>query len=316
MKAEKKSVSHGKAGQLDEFEQMRAWREWRKWCSFNRVLEPFPTDKELAAGLRDELTPELRRVYYDFFRAKIARSLQKMEMEFLFPEMEQLVMDLDAYMRSKKKRISNDDAGFAAGGNYKDFVFFKAEQSADDPLKVLNGKVLSPRKGYLKIIALEVARKNHLLGNFEVKTLSLDRNVGSDGDSGRSMFEIIADSETAELAHNAAIELDGVNQFVDSLSKAEMVLLLAQSTKPKIATTELIVEKAAGVKKSVLSTRKGLLYEKIRRNAAFLCNVKMLRLLIFGIFKRLETEKDAGPFLQEVEKRFQAEQRSSDYVDD
>jgi len=304
-------------------DQLAAWNEWRKWCSVMRVRDPRPTRDELERGLADSLRRPIRERYYRYMKKLIFKRLTEQRIEFADTDNESgdreegkdysgwdWIQNFDLYMRETKKRVSPQDAAaFAAGGNYKDFVFYLAGSSADDPLKVIIGKTVG-KTGYLRDVIKRSLLENKILRSQKISIQSLDDDHSDDGNRDpSSLYDRIAMEEDRTSAQE-------IGEIASSFSRVDMVLMLAEAC--GIALDSEAVHSATGLKKSALAVRRQTLFGRVKKNYPEWVSSAELPRVLAEFFVKLQTEKSAIPFLnaiEEQEKR-KALKRRTDYVED
>lgn len=317
--------------ELNADSKLEAWCEWRKWCSVLRVKDPQPTQDELAAGKKDTLLPETRWKYHLYLRNCIFHGVKKLDKtlsavsiyEFLYQNQNQndFLSFFDELMNGKMPRIK---------GIYKNYVFEKAERSAQPPLKVIQGKIIGP-VGYIRDIVKKYLRLNDSgasAGPQSKAIINIGKKVEQDAriseDSNTTYGDLLTEHSKEDPQFRIKedpqfrlIDFDAetVEMFCKQFTLQELAILLA-CVFYELPTTSPELHAFVGKKKSAINdclpNLMGRLRLLSRKYNITTTDVNFVSKVEKWIFLALEAEKTARPLLKVIEARKNAEQQKRD----
>lgn len=256
--------------------EMEAWCEWRKWCSIWRVESPSPTPEEIEDGKSDDITPEERRKLFKYLKEKVVNAFTyrlRQFHSFPAPDENEIISVFDDFMNGekKKKTVTFTD------GSYKDFLFFLIA-SGGDFSGVIQGKIFTPQRGYIRAIIKQYILENYgcvtgprggkldIVWDEEEKKMkakivlpkSLDAVLPSeDSSSGKSLKDVISDGRDGLPS-----EAYDFTQFLSVLSKEEKTVIVAHMHKMPMSSEAVL--NFLHCKKSKSSELKNRLFPETR----------------------------------------------------
>ena len=294
--------------------EFQAWCEWRKWCSVFRVECPCPSEEEIAAGKVDDIPRNEREEFYKYLSGLIIKVIRNRLNNWYLKhlprnlnslkglstqEEERFVSFFDEYMTKDKKK---EVPGFQ-GNSYKDYIFFRIQQSTDAPGKIIFGKIFA-LNGYLNSIIQNILNEDIEFergprGGIHKNPQdleSLEDNQSDNKNDGPPKIENIASEDEKVLPDDAEIG----RMVVEALSREEKLILAALIYRVRVSNPRLLAVLHCGKERAYnlhkrLVTRLRTDFPELEESPT------ARRTMIDLIFSELSAEKETKSFLLSIE---------------
>lgn len=288
-----------------------AWNEWKKICFVLGCQE----DNQIILGREivkafqnkfEKIAPkdvyDIIPVYMSTVKLSSSDSAKKTEKS----DWRSWVSEFDYCLTTKvHKNISQK--------NYKDYIWQLVAESKDPPLKVIRGKLLGPKsainaiaENYLKVNHrilwenyIEFENNKRRLKKREVEILeenSLSEEINNDS---KQTYEDKIPGKTYDCISNKELQ----NIIKENFSSREILLYL--SSKFNMLTAKE-TEEYCGLKKTAIATLwNNEIMKKFQEKMPVIFSYSNLENVFFCMKNILSAEKNAEPFLNAIEERWQ-----------
>lgn len=307
---------------MNDTMKLEAWCEWRKWCSILRVKNPQPTRDELDAGKADTLLPDTRKNYHRYLCNCIFSGVKRFDLQTDSPysvyenigyahNREDFLSFFDELMNGKMPRVK---------GIYKNYVFEKAERSAQPPLQVIRGKITG-QTGYINDIVKKYLRLNDSGASVGPQSdailnargkMELNAPIAKESGSTYEEFISVEDQQFQEFDFDDKT----VETFCKHFSLQELAILLACGSY-ELPTTSPELHTFTGCGKTIIYEKLPFLKARFRmllRGIKTVSTVHFMAAVNNWIISALSAEKAALPLLKVIEAKINTEQQKLDAV--